>query len=59
MDCPECTQVMTPILVAKPINFAACIQWERYRCEPCKLTARVEIIFEPDQSPVSIDGQHG
>lgn len=55
MDCPECTRVMTPIPVATPANFAACIRRERYRCEPCELTAKVEIVFEWDESPSSIE----
>jgi hypothetical protein len=57
MDCPECTQVMTQVPVEKPRSYTACIQWEKYRCEPCKLIAKVETIFEHEE-PVSIGEAH-
>lgn len=56
MDCPECTHPMTPLAVAKPITFAAEIRWEKWRCEPCKLIAKVETIFEHEE-PVPISGE--
>lgn len=47
---------MTPLAVAKPITFAAEIRWEKWRCEPCKLIAKVETIFEHEE-PVPISGE--
>ena len=57
MDCPECTKPMTPLTVTKSVSFAADIRWEKWRCEPCKLIARVEIIFSPDESVVAVSGE--
>lgn len=48
MICPECTQPMHEIPSTKTLAFTACIRFEKWRCDPCKLTARVETIFEPD-----------
>lgn len=50
MNCPECTKPMTPLTVTKPINFASDIQWEKWRCEPCRLIARVETTFSHDEA---------
>ena len=48
MTCPECSQPMVSVPCQTPINFAAEIRWEKWRCEPCKLVAKVETIFSHD-----------
>lgn len=50
MICPECNKTMSPVPCQTPINYAAEIQWQKWRCEPCKLIAKVETIFSHDDS---------
>ena len=45
MNCPECTRPMTRQPCKTPINYAAEIRWEMWRCDPCQLAAKVETIF--------------
>lgn len=45
MNCPVCNQPMVDI--TKPMLTSGFI-WERWRCEPCKITARVEITYTSD-----------
>ena len=57
MDCPACTERMTEVPLPVRQIYAGDIRRERYRCEPCKVTATIEIIFtvdEPEHSPSSI-----
>lgn len=49
MDCPACTQVMTEAALPVSQFYAGDIRRERYRCEPCGVTATVEIIFTVDE----------
>jgi C4-type Zn-finger protein len=49
MICPECTKPMTQQQCKTPINYAAEIRWEKWRCEACKLTGKVETIFSHDE----------
>jgi transposase-like protein len=46
MNCPVCTQTMKDITVPR---LTSGFIWERWRCEPCKLTARVEITYSVDE----------
>jgi transposase-like protein len=46
MNCPVCNSVMVDITVPR---ITSGFIWERYRCEPCKLTARVEITYSVDE----------
>lgn len=47
MNCPVCTQPMVDITVPR---LTSGFMWERWRCEPCKITARVEITYSSDES---------
>jgi transposase-like protein len=46
MNCPVCNQPMVDI--TKPILTSG-FRLERYRCEPCKITARVETTYSCDE----------
>jgi hypothetical protein len=45
MNCPVCTGPMLDI--TKPMLTSG-FYWERHRCEPCKITARVEVTYVSD-----------
>lgn len=49
MDCPACTKPMTEMMVKTRHIYAGDIRRERWRCEPCKITAAVEVIFSVDE----------
>lgn len=61
IECPACTNRMTE--VAMPIRhiYAGDIRRERFRCEACKVTATVEIVFSVDEpecsAPSIVTGQ--
>lgn len=50
LDCPACTHPMVEVLLPIRYIYAGDIRRERYRCEPCKVTATVEIVFEVDET---------
>jgi transposase-like protein len=45
MNCPVCNAVMVDVTAPR---ITSGFIWQRYRCEPCKLTARVEITYSVD-----------
>ena len=45
MNCPVCNGLMVDI--TKPMLTSGFV-WEKWRCEPCKITARVEITYTSD-----------
>lgn len=49
MNCPACTYPMTKVPFETKHIYAGDIRHERYRCEKCKVTATMEIIFSVDE----------
>lgn len=49
MDCPACTHTMIQLQPRIRCMYAADIRHELWRCEKCKVTAEVEIIFSVDE----------
>lgn len=49
MDCPACTNKMTQLQPRIRHMYAADIRHELWRCEKCKVTAEVEIMFSVDE----------
>lgn len=59
MICPECNRSMRPVPCGTPINYAAEIRWEKWRCDYCRLNAKVETIFSADEPADAVSGNEG
>lgn len=54
LSCPACTYRMFQVPRETRHIYAGDIRYERYRCEPCKVTATVEIVFSVDEPAVAV-----